>query len=203
MTTEPVFVEGHPALFLTRGERLWREAIRATGISTIAYPHMTFTVTSFRRGGQDFDIDNLAKPVLEIVSSNPTTVWATVHEGERSGVLIEDAEPPTPGRIDLALDVPSPRRRSVNPLTPLAETNGMNVLGSADAPVGIELAFDAEGERIGDFGFEGPIKPLIDALGNVLGTYSAGPRDYRVKELRIRRRERPGSTGVQIRIWLL
>jgi hypothetical protein len=200
---ESTFVEGRPALFLTPREPVWRELVRAAGIQARTIPRLTFIVSGFRRGGQDFDVDNLAKPVLEIVSTDPTSVWVRVEEGTREGVLIEDGVPPPAERTDLLLDVLEPRRRSVRPAVPLQEASGMPVLGTANAPIGLEIAFDDEMERIGDFGFAGPVKPLIDSLGTVLGTYAGGPRDYRIKELRIRRGERPSARGARLRLWLL
>lgn len=200
---QPTFIGGRPALFLTSAERAWRETVGAVHLEALRHPRLAFTVASFRRGGQDFDIDNLTKPVLELVAPAPETVWVTVAVGEKEGVLIAEEEPPPPARADVALEVARPRRRSVRPLVPLGETSGMRAIEPLDAVVGLELAFDSQDEPIGDFGFNGPIKPLIDALGNVLGTYAAGPRDYRVKELRVRRGARPGSTGAQVKLWRL
>lgn len=199
----PAFVAGRPALFLTSTERAWRESVQAAALAPLTRPHLVFTVSSYRRGGQDFDIDNLAKPVLETIAPQPATIWVEVQLGEAEGVLVDDAPPPAPPRHDVLLDVALPRRRSVRPLIPLVETHGMSVLGELTSAVGIELHFDDAAERIGDFGFTGPIKPLIDALGNVLGTYVAGPCDYRIKELRVRRGGRPERAGVRVAMWLL
>lgn len=200
---KPVFVCGRPSLFLTPRERAWREVVRASGVTGLVNPRLAFTVASNRRGGQNFDIDNLAKPVLEIVATDPASIWVTVSVGTAEGVLIDDAGPPIASSVEFEVDVPSPRRRSVRPLIPLVETHGMPVIEPIDATVGLELSFDAASEPIGDFGFEGPIKPLIDALGDVLGTYSAGPRDYRVRELRVRKGQRPGGSCVRLSIWRL
>jgi len=72
-----------------------------------------------------------------------------------------------------------------------------------DGPLGVSLVFKSDVARVGDFGFEGPIKAVLDGLGPLFGTYSNGPRDYRVRELRIERGGQPGQHGVSITIWRL
>jgi hypothetical protein len=57
--------------------------------------------------------------------------------------------------------------------------------------------------KIADFGFEGPIKPLIDGMFVPLGGKSHRPADYRIRDLRIRRGAEPHGAGVTVSFWPL
>ena len=152
--------------------------------------------------GQPFDIDNLAKPVLECLGGRPTSVWVTVAEGMDVGVLLTSTPPP-PAPLDaLTLSVKSPRSRSTRPVVPMSELANLPRLGTADQTIGLELAFDAD-QSISDFGFTGPIKPLIDGMENILGPGPHGPADHRIKDLRIVKGNEPHHIGVTIRLWLI
>lgn len=81
----------------------------------------------------------------------------------------------------------------------LTEMAGMQVVGS-DQPLGCHLAFGDRHTPIGDFGFEGPIKPLIDALWPLLGGVSGRPADHRIRDLRVV--SGAGMVGVEVTLWL-
>ena len=197
-----VFVAGEPALFLTSGERLWKKAVAAAALPPLAHPALHFTVATFRRRGQPFDLDNLAKPVIECLGGRPTTVWVTIQEGTRSGVEIADELPPPAPGDAMAVVVGSPRSRSVFPTVPMAEFASLDRFGQPQEPLGLQIMFDSETARISDFGFSGPIKPFIDGMETVLGPSSHGPADHRIRELRITKGNNPGGFGATVRIWL-
>jgi hypothetical protein len=197
-----VFVAGEPALFLTRRERLWKAAVIAAGVNQLSQPALHFVVGSFLRMGQPFDVDNLAKPVLECLGGRPTSVWVTVKEGTGVGVHVTSIPPPPAPLGALEFYVKTPRSRSARPVVQMGELADLPVLGTADQSIGLELAFDAD-EAIADFGFNGPVKPLIDGMENILGPGPHGPADHRIKDLRIRKGRDPAHAGVTIRVWLI
>jgi hypothetical protein len=66
----------------------------------------------------------------------------------------------------------------------LAELEGASLLGQA-GPLGLELTFDDPAAPIGNFGFNGPVKPSIDALGPLLGWQrpkKGGRADHRIHD---------------------
>jgi len=197
-----VFIPGEPALFLTSRERAWKAAVKAAGLADLANPALHFTVASFHRMGHRFDIDNLAKPVLECVAGQATTVWVTTRIGNEPGVRVMDEAPPPSPQDVTTIVIESPRSRSVRPLVPMEAFIGLTPLGEPDQPIAIELAFAADSTAISDFGFTGPIKPLIDGMGTVLGPAPQGPADYRIRDLRVTKGNDPLKTGVTVKIWL-
>lgn len=198
------FIGGEPVLFLAnpRREREWIGQIRAADIGPIRRPRLAFTVSSHRRRSQPFDIDNLAKLVLDCVAPDPQSVWVTVAVGDPVGVLIEEVNPPQVERPVAEIYIEAPPLRSKRG-TQLPELATVTKLEPATASVGLELAFDDEHVRIGRFDFEGPVKPLIDALAPLLGRDRSGPADHRVHELRITKAAQPQRTGVLVRAWMM
>jgi len=197
------FIEGEPALFLTPKEKDWRSKVRVGGFRASPNLAMRFDVRSFRRGGNPFDIDNLAKPVLDELQLQPETIWVLVQVSASPGLtLSRDAPPPAPDSA-VQVSVQEPRGRSVKPIVPMPEIVGLSLIGNGSEPVGLALYFDSAEVPIWDFGFEGPIKPFIDGLGPLLGPAPQGPADHRIRELRITRGSRPGQRGARIRMWLL
>jgi hypothetical protein len=51
------------------------------------------------------------------------------------------------------------------------------------------------------FGFEGPIKPTIDAMWPLLGGAAHSPADHPIRDLRVR--TNPSATGVIVALWPL
>lgn len=70
-------------------------------------------------------------------------------------------------------------------------------------PLGVALEFDSATTAVGNFGFEGPIKAVLDALDPVFGHYAQGAKDYRMHELRLTRGGQPDGHGVSVAIWPL
>lgn len=198
------FVAGEPVLFLTNKarERGWTDEVRRAVAGPLFHPRLAFTVSTLLRRGNPFDIDNTAKLVLETVSPAPASVWVTLMPGAPAGVAIDDVLPPRPEISALDVYVVAPPPRSFRG-TQLPELTSAIVLEPATAPIGLELTFDSSEARIGQFAFDGPIKPLIDALGPLFGRYAYGPADHRVRELRITKGAHPDRSGVRVRAWLL
>lgn len=48
-----------------------------------------------------------------------------------------------------------------------------------------------------------PLKPMIDSLGPLLGSYHQGPADYRIHEIRIFKGLQPQGRGVTAGFWFL
>lgn len=199
------FVAGEPVLFLTNPAResTWSAQVRAAIATSLEHPRLGFIVASLTRGHQPFDIDNLAKLVLDAVAPDPASVWVTVEVGDRPGVRIGDEAPPSLDASLVDVRIGTPPRRSVRSPPVLVELATAVVIEPATAPIGLELTYDSAAVRIGRFDFEGPVKPLIDALAPLFGRYANGPADHRVRELRITKGVRPGEEGVRVRAWRL
>lgn len=197
-----VFVAGEPALLLSRGEAAWREAVRGCGLSNLRSPRFHFIVTSWRRGGNQFDLDNLVDPVLAAVGARPpdrVSVWATVEVGIHPGVVITDAPPPPPPASSVTLHLATAPSRSVRTSECLAELLDQAPVGTEE-PCGCSLILGPDTTGV-VFGFDGPIKPTIDALWPLLGGAAHAPADHRIRDLRVSRD--PLRAGVQVALWPL
>jgi hypothetical protein len=199
-----IFVSGEPVIFLggnRERETAWVTAIRSAMGAPLTHPRLRFVVGSLTRGGNPFDIDNLAKLVLDNVAPQASSVWIDVSEGKPPGVRISYQTPPIPPAGALTVPIAAPLSRSVKPHVEVPELRGLPVYGEPNSAVGLSLAFDSDAAAIGGFGFTGPIKPLIDSLEPLLGRYRSGPRDHRIRELRITRSARPMEFGVTVSLW--
>ena len=196
---EPVFVPGEPALFLTAREKEWKALVAQHCPVRLTRPRLGFTVASFRRRGHVFDLDNLTKPVLDVVGGAVESVWATVAEGQVPGVSIGEGTPPPPPRVDFRVSIADPPRRSVRTDQPLPELADVVPVG-VNEHLGMRLALHGA-QKIGDFGFEGPVKPLIDALAPVLGGRPGRPADHRIKDLRVV--QGAADDGADVVLWVL
>lgn len=195
-------VEGEPALFFSKGEKEWRRAVAAVQATAMTAVALEFTVSSHKRRGHSFDIDNLCKPVLDELAWDPTSIWARVGVGPAPGLRIFESPPPPAPPVAIRVLVNTPPSRSLR-TTGIPELAALAQVGLPDGSVGVELSFHAPDIRISDFGFEGPIKPLIDGMFIPLGGQSHRPADHRIKDLRIRRGAEPQGTGVTVAIWPL
>lgn len=178
---------------------------------------MHFRVDAYTRRGQYFDMESLGYVTLQSWRRDvsvfpglrnvpnpflPESIWLTmslVPEGDQ-GVEIGDEPPPTPDPSSVVADltVASPPNLSVRGTILLELADSSELLG-ADW-LGLELTFGRDVD-IGEFGFAGPIKPLIDAMSPLLGRdRSGGPADHRLHDLRIRKDERR-NRSVGIRFW--
>jgi len=178
---------------------------------------MHFRVDGYTRRGHYFDMESLGYVVLQSWRRDlsvfpglrsladpyrPESIWLTLslaHQGDE-GVEIASERPPTPDPGSLVADatVTSPPNLSIRG-TVLPELAESEALVDADW-LGLELTFGHEID-IGEFGFAGPIKPLIDAMSPLLGRdQRGGPADHRLHDLRIRTDEREDQS-VGIRFW--
>jgi hypothetical protein len=198
-----LFVPGRPAVWWGAGESAWKAKLRRAITVPVAHPHLVFTVSSFKRGGSYFDLENPAKPVLDIAAPQAETVWASMQLGTHEGVEIEDCLPPQPTRCDLStyIAVPAVQSSTARPTPP--ELAAFTMPLGDDEPLGLALAFDSAETAVAILDFTGPIKALIDDLQPLLGSYPQKGRDYRIRELRITRGHRPGAEGVTIQLWFL
>jgi hypothetical protein len=176
-----------------------------------------FHVEAYTRRGQYFDMESLGYVALQSWRRDvsvfpglrslpnpyrPESIWLTMCLASQGceGVEIANEQPPIPDPDSLVADVTvaSPPNLSIRG-TVLPELANTSELLDADW-LGLELTFGNEVD-IGEFGFAGPIKPLIDAMSPLLGRdRSGGPADHRLHDLRIRTDER-SDQSVRIRLW--
>lgn len=199
---EPVFVPGEPALLLTAREQKWRAAVQGCGLSGLSSMRLRFVVSSWRRRGHPFDLDNLVDPVIAEVAAPPAqrrSLWATVEVGVAPGVGITSGPPPpTPGDA-LRVHLRNPPRRSARTEDRLAELVDAVVLGTEEA-CGCALVLGGDTKGL-VFGFEGPVKPTLDALWPLLGGTAHRPADHRITDLRVQLN--PGANGIAVALWPL
>jgi hypothetical protein len=176
-----------------------RRAVRAT----YRHPHLVFTVASFKRSGHYFDLENLAKPVLDFVAPDAEAVWVSMQLGTSEGMEIEQCAPPPPSQYDLSFRIAAPPAQSSASRPAHPELLSVPCPLGSDEALGLELAFDSPTTPVSNFDFTGPIKALIDDLEPVLGSYHQKGRDYRIHELRIIRGQRPSSRGMAVTFWYL
>ena len=177
---------------------------------------MHFRVDGYTRRGQDFDMESLgyvvlgawrhdlsrSGPVKLVDAYQPESIWLTMRlaSDERIGMQLADEMPPETRREDIVVEITiaQPPGESIRG-TVLPELVGSAPLLDSDW-LGLSLTFGAAVD-IGEFGFYGPIKPLIDAMGPLLGRdRRGGPADHRLHDLRITRDSRSDSS-VQARFW--
>lgn len=197
------FVEGEPALLLSRNEKAWRDLVVACGMSGLEEVRLRFIVTSWRRGGNPFDLDNVVDPVLAAVcapAEQRRSVWATVELGDDPGVEISEQAPPPAPAGAARVELRDPPRRSVRTARePLPEFVNVAAI-DGDAPCGCALVLGGDTPGV-VFGFEGPVKPTIDALWPILGGAAHSPADHRIRDLRVT--VEPHRAGVIASVWLL
>jgi hypothetical protein len=191
-------------------------------LETLAQPPsaiaMHFLVDGYTRHGQDFDMESLGYVVLaswrhDLTQSprlvklaepyRPSSIWLTMSATEEeSGMWLVYEPPPEPGAdaVQFEFDVAAPPNVSVRG-TLIPELEGCS--GLLDLPwLGLDLCFGPETD-IAEFGFNGPIKPLIDAMGPVLARgRRGGPADHRLHDLRIHR-DGSADGGVRARFWYI
>lgn len=197
-----VWIEGRPATFLTGREGEWKRRIKDHLFGMWRHPRLDFRVEGWKRGGNYFDLDNLCKPILDFIGHGAESVWARFDLDESPGLYLSEETPPEPPPAVVALHLADPPTRSRKDQRRLNEITAQMAIHGDDA-LGVALGFDSATTRVGDFGFEGPIKAVLDALDPVFGQYAQGAKDYRMHELRITRGGRPDSHGVSVAIWVL
>ncbi len=216
---------------LVRGQRVWLaghnpvsdgagqferqiEVLAAVPIPPPAIA-LHFREAGYKRRGHFFDMESLGYVVLAAWRHNlaargvfnedlyrPTSIWLTMTKMDDRGEGVEIAhEPPVspaPATVAVDLLIANPPTQSARGRI-IPELIGRTEL--SESPwLGLELAFGPEVD-IGEFGFYGPIKPLIDAMSPLLGRDSGGgPADHRLHDLRIRSDGAPDG-GVRVRFW--
>lgn len=196
-------IDGEPVLFQvpsTQTEVEWRERIQQACADVELSPQtglrLDFIVSSWRRRGQRFDLDNLAKPVLDALGHPEVRfIDARIDVGPEPGVAISvigelPAVSPTFCMQDLTLG--SVKRTEGHPalrgVPPFA----------GDRPLRVQLTVH-ERASITDFGFTGFVKPTLDRLWPVIGGTSSRPHDHRIRHLIVTRSaERPSGVTVGI-----
>lgn len=183
-------------------QRAWSSTVAGAVGKELRAPHLRFFVSSFTRGGNFFDIDNLAKPVLDAIAPRAVSVWVEVMQSSNPGLLVEEVDPPAPPPFDASVYLAAPPTKSARLLSGVAELTNRVPVGTASQPIGLCLGFDDPETRVGDFDFAGPIKKVIDVLWPLLGGSARSPADHRIRDLRIARGLAPGRLGVTVNLWL-
>lgn len=198
----PVYITGEPVLSGGRGQDAWQEAIRQRVDPTIASPTLTFVVSSTRRRGHPFDLDNLVHPVLMVFDEPIDRVSARMYVGSSPGLLIED-RPLEPPPADCARTIYIASHSRVSARGRL----GIPVIAD-DEPLmdheglALHLAFDSPDIPIRR-GWFGPTEAVVDDLVSWFGTYTSRQliADHRIRDLRIERGLSPTKQGVAISVW--
>jgi hypothetical protein len=177
---------------------------------------MHFRVPSYQRRGHFFDMESLgyvvlaswrhdlsrSGPVKKPEFYRPESIWLTmvaVADEDQGVELGHDPPPvPEPDAVLSHLVIADPARRSIRGTVIPEFITAVELSG---APwLGLDLTFGADVD-IGEFGFLGAIKPLIDAMTPLLGVDSrGGPADHRVHDMRIRQDAR-NDGSVDVRCW--
>ncbi len=197
-----VFVEGEPVLSGGRGQAEWQEAIRVRLTDAPINPSLTFVVSSLRRRGHPFDLDNLVHPVLMVLDEPVDTVSARLYVGQRPGLLIEEASPgPPPSDCLRTIYLDSHSETSDRNRAGIPEIASDPVYGKHEG-LGLSLEFDRSDIPIRE-GWFGPTEAVVDDLTPWLGTYTKRQliADHRIRELRIVRGVNPLQSGVRISLW--
>jgi len=196
-----LFIEGEPAVFMGRGDREWRERVhqasRGFNLGSECGLRLRFTVSSWRRGGSCFDLDNLTLPVREALGwSDIPFVDTAVEKGRRAGVLVASAREHAQVTPQIWMAEPiigSVSHTEVHPA--LAE----QLRFGGDGPLRVHLVIHDAGLSVCDFGFEGCVKPTLDRLWPIIGGRPGHPHDHRIHHLIVSRSAaRPSGVSIGI-----
>lgn len=190
------FVAGDPVPYMDSGEDYWSWTIkRAIGIR-LAKPHLEFVIDSYERYGHRFGLHDLAKPVLDAVGGEVRAAWVAETDGPENGVRIGDVAAPFPPRvaIEVILEA-SATRAEAGALREELEAAKLRI---GSGPIGVHLTF-GRNVVVGDFGFGGPVRILLDAMSAGLGGDERSS-DLPIRDLRVLRESRMRS-GTELRIW--
>jgi hypothetical protein len=212
---EGVWIPGHAPV---SGGRTQLERQREVEVAVPTPPPaiaLHFRVDSYTRQGHYFDMESLGyvvlatwrhdlaqapRPVKLPDPFRPDSIWLTMSATEgMPGLLIVHEPPPDPNtdRVLIDVDIADPPGVSVRG-TIIPELEGYEPM--EESPwLGLDISF-GPGADIAEFGFNGPIKPFIDAMSPLLGRdRRGGPADHRLHDLRIHRVER--GSGARLRAW--
>lgn len=196
------WVEGEPVLSGGRGQAEWQDAIRESLHGRVHSPALTFIVSSLRRRGHPFDLDNLVHPVLMVLEEPIDCVSARLYVGDQPGLLIQDLSPqPPPGDPVRRLYVDTHSEMSDRHRSGIPEIVNDSVLDQHEG-IGLMLEFDRDDVPIRR-GWFGPTESVVDDLAPWLGRYTSRQlvADHRIRDLRFVRGLDPARRGVRISIW--
>lgn len=198
---------GEPAVFMGSNVKNWEQTVRA-GVQSLTLPtepfgvRLRFRVSNWKRGGNLFDLDNLAKPVLDALPV-PQARWvdATVELSPNPGLEISlstglPENLPTP-----TIWFPQTVRGSRRPTVEHPVLAGAARIEGAGAVQALLVAHE-EVDSVTEFGFEGFVKPTLDQLWPVLGGDLSKPHDHRVRRLVVMRsNDRPSGVSLGVAPW--
>ncbi len=191
-----VFVAGDPVPFMGIRERDWAYRVKHEVGETMTRPRFRFVVGNSVHGGHRFGLDDLCKPVLDVIGPRASSVWAEVTQGDNPGVGISVLSPPYPPRIDRGIVIErTPGREHHAEIT--KEMALVPPLGG-EGPVGAHITLGKV--QMADFGYGTPVRVLFDSLSAVLGGTASRPGDTRIRDLRVVR-DHTHLTGAIIRLW--
>lgn len=185
-----------------RGQDEWQQAIRQSIDPRIVSPTLTFVVSSIRRRGHPFDLDNLVHPVLMVFDEPIDRVSARLYVGFPTGLLVEDrALDQPPVRCARSIYLQAHSRVSVRGRLGIPEIADDEMLIDHEG-LGIHLAFDSFDIPIRR-GWFGPTEAVVDDLVPWFGVYTSRHliADHRIRDLRIERGLNPTKEGVAISVW--
>lgn len=191
------YIEGDPVPYLEFGEDDWVWKVTRVIRQRLMRPRLQFILDVERPPRRAFGIDDYAATLLGEVARQPNSVWATIEMGERPGVKVRDVAPSFPPKIQNVASLPfSPRN---GPSQTVEAARKMSVL-LGSGPVGAYLSFGRV--DIGNLGFGGAVRAVLDALSHPLGGDVDRPGKMRIKDLRVTRD--PGVVDeVEIRLWTI
>lgn len=189
------YIEGDPVPYMEFGEDDWIWKITRTIRSKLMRPRLEFILDVDRPPRRAFGIDDYAAAVLKEISRQPNSVWVTVEFGNRPGVKVRDVPPSFPPRIDRVATLPFVPRDGMQPTTQAARKIDL-LIGSG--PVGAYVSFGRM--DIGNLGFGGAVRSVLDSLSYPLGGDVDRPGKLRIKDLRVTRD--PGLVDeIEVRLW--
>ena len=199
---EPTFKPGEPVLSGGYGQTEWQDAIRARVRGAVYSPRLTFVVSSLRRRGHRFDLDNLVHPVLMVLDEPIDRVAARLYVGAPQGLLIEDRAPDVPPNDGLrSIYITGHSVMSARGRVGIPQIANDLILDEHEG-IGLSLEFDRSDIPIRR-GWFGPTEAVVDDLVPWLGTYTAREliADHRIRDLRFERGLNPTKEGVRISVW--
>ena len=148
-----LFIAGKPLtdIWAPPGLR-WRDTLRSVISSPLRNPRLRFV----RNDRNQYDLDNLAYPVLAVSGcAECESVWATVERGPNEGLwLSEEAPPPAPAGC-FSIRIERPNTASVASRKPPPELAGAEVLAPGKR-LGLSLELDSDRVAVGELSYEEP-----------------------------------------------
>ena len=191
------FVEGDPVPYLEYGEDDWAWRVSKVIRHRLMRPRLQIILDEARPPRRAFGIDDYAQPVLAEITRQPNSLWVTVEHGKRAGVKVGDVAPSFPPKIERVGALPFNQRDGAHHT--IEEAKKIDpVFGSG--PVGAYLSFGRV--DIGNLGFGGAVRALLDALSHPLGGDVDRPGKLRIRDLRVTRD--PGLVDeAEVRLWTM